>query len=92
MTAYLRNSLTYVWAFLTIVTIASWWLGRSGGAEFRVNPAITLGVLSIALIKSRLVIRYFMEVRTAPVWLRRTCDGWLIAVFGLLLAVYCAAL
>lgn len=87
MTAYLRNPLTYVWAVLTLVTLASWYLGRSG-AEFRINPIVTGSVLLIALIKSRLVLRYFMEVRTAPAWLQRACDGWLIVLFATLFIVY----
>jgi hypothetical protein len=88
MTAYLRNPLTYVWAFLTAITVASWWIGRGNGAEFQINAPVTIGVLLIALIKSRCVIRYFMEVRAAPLWLRRVCDGWLIAVFGALFSAY----
>ncbi len=92
MTAYLRNPLTYVWAFLTLITIASWWISRSSGAEFKINPAVTAGVLLIALIKSRLVLRYFMEVRTAPAWLRWVCDGWLMVAFGLIFAFYYVSL
>ncbi|HET8710205.1 MAG TPA: cytochrome C oxidase subunit IV family protein [Spongiibacteraceae bacterium] len=88
MTAYLRNPLTYVWAFLALITLASWSLGRGHGADYQINPAITIGVLAIALIKSRFVIRYFMEVGSAPRWLRYACDGWLLSVFGLLLAIY----
>ena len=76
MTTYLRHTSTYVWAFLTLITIASWWIGRDTGVAYHINAAITVSVLLIAFIKSRLVIRYFMEVRFAPSWLQWTCDGW----------------
>ncbi len=88
MIAYLRHPLTYVWFFLTAITIASWLIGRGHGAEYQLNSAITAGVLLIAMIKSRFVIRYFMEVRTAPKWLALTCDSWLICVFGMILGIY----
>lgn len=92
MTAFLGNRLTHVWAFLTVITIASWWLGRSGGAAFQINAAITLGVLLIASIKAQLVIQYFMEVRSAPRWLKRTAYGWNLGLLLLLLGIYWSSL
>ena len=86
MTSFFRSTLTGVWALLSIITIASWWTGsRSDG---RAYGLVTAGVLLFAFVKSRLVIRYFMEVRFAPRWLRLTCDLWLIAVFGMVFALY----
>jgi hypothetical protein len=49
---------------------------------------VTAIVLAIALVKCRLVIRTFMEVRTAPTWLRRSTDLWLILFWGAVLALY----
>ncbi len=81
-----RGTLTGVWALLSITTIASWWTGsRSDGHAYAL---VTGGVLLFALIKSRLVIRYFMEVRFAPRWLHLTCDAWLIVVFATIFALY----
>lgn len=88
MTPYLRNPLIYVWAFLAAITITSWWIGRQQGDPLKTDLSITIGVLLIALIKSRLVISYFMEVRTSALWLRRICDGWLVALFGIMFALY----
>ena len=88
MTTYTRNSLTYVWAFLAIITLVSWWIGRGRGAEFHINPTVTIGVLIIAAVKTQCVIRYFMEVRFAPVWLRTICTCWLILTFVLLISLY----
>jgi hypothetical protein len=89
MAAVLRSPLTAVWALLSILTVVSCWLasqviGGDGGA-YRL---MTLGVLALALVKVRLVIRHFMEVRSGPRWLRRACDAWLLCVFGMILAFY----
>ena len=92
MTAYLRNHLTYVWAFLVAITVASWLLGRGQGADFQIEAVITIGVLLIAAIKVQFVIRYFMEVRTAPRWLKRTAYSWNIALLYLLLWFYLQSL
>jgi hypothetical protein len=86
MTSFFGSTLTGVWALLSIITIASWWMGS--GSDGQAYGLITAGVLLFALIKSRLVIRYFMEVRFAPRWLRLTCDLWLIVVFGAVFALY----
>jgi len=92
MTAYLRNPLTYVWAFLAAITIASWSIGRGHGVAYHIDAAITIGVLLIASVKAQLVIRYFMEVRSAPRWLKRTTYGWNIALLFLLLWIYSQSL
>lgn len=89
MTAYLRSPLTLVWMLLTAVTFASWWLGTGGGSDrLDVSVPITIGVVTIALVKTRLVFWYFMEVRTAPSWLRWSCDGWLAFLAVTLFALY----
>jgi cytochrome c oxidase subunit 4 len=92
MTAYLRNPLTWVWAFLVAITVASWLIGRGQGAAYQIDAAITIGVLLIAAVKAQLVIRYFMEVRSAPLWLKRTAYGWNIVLLCLLLVFYLLSL
>lgn len=92
MTTYLRNSLTYVWAFLVAISIASWWVGRGQVDNFQVNGIITTTVFLIAAIKARLVIRHFMEVQYGPQWLKLTCDAWLAFVFLLMFGFYWASL
>jgi hypothetical protein len=92
MAPYIRNPLTYVWAFLTAITIASWWIGRGHSVDYQLNPAVTVSVLAIAALKAQLVIRHFMEVRFGPAWLKRVAYGWVILLFLLLLAAYWARL
>jgi hypothetical protein len=88
MRAYMGNRLTYVWAVLTAVTIASWLIGRGHGVAYQINLAVTVSVLAIAAIKALLVFQFFMEVRVGPAWLKRTAYGWVIGLFSLLLITY----
>ena len=81
----LRKPATIVWAALMLATCATTWL-LSGNS---VTPEVaTVAILLIAAVKVRLVIRYFMEVRRAPLALRFICDGWLLAVTALIMTVY----
>lgn len=81
--------LTYVWLILSAITIAAWWLGpgHMSGTSAASVP-ITVAVLAMALVKVRLVIQHFMEVRTAPRWLRYSTDLWLVALWGAVMAIY----
>jgi caa(3)-type oxidase subunit IV len=83
------RAITYAWLVLTSITIVSWWLapGHSGGVAVP-NVAITVAVVALGFIKGRLIIRYFMEVRTAPRWLRLATDTWLAVLWLGILAIY----
>jgi hypothetical protein len=83
------NRVTYVWVILSVITLVSWWLGP-GHAHGAPGPSvpITVAVLALGLVKSRLIIRHFMEVRTAPRWLRIATDVWLIVFWGAVLGIY----
>ena len=89
MRSYIRNRLTYIWLFLCVITVISWWVGTGQGADsYRANVPVTAVVLVIALIKTRFVIRNYMEVRLAPAWLRLTCDAWLLCLFAAISCFY----
>jgi hypothetical protein len=90
MRAKLDARLTYVWVILSVIAVLSWWLGhtaRSGGFLVSSTP-VTIGVLLIGCIKTRLIMQHFMEVRTAPTWLRRVMDIWLVVFWGAVLSIY----
>jgi hypothetical protein len=81
--------LTYVWLLLSAITIAAWWLGPAHAHDGPVaSVPITIAVLVLAMIKAWLIIRQFMEVRTAPRWLRVCTDVWIVALWGAILASY----
>jgi hypothetical protein len=92
MTSLIRNPLTIVWALLTTVTIASSLIVLDGGAAHQINSTVTTVVLLIAAVKAFLVIWHFMEVRRAPLWLKATTSGWVLALFALLLGFYFVSL
>jgi heme/copper-type cytochrome/quinol oxidase subunit 4 len=82
-----RKPVHVVWASLMLATCASTWLLSKDS----VTPKVAaVAIMLVAAVKVRLVIRYFMEVRRAPLALRLVCDGWLLAVTVLIIAVYFA--
>lgn len=81
--------LTIVCLALTGVTLLSWWLGASHGHHaFTLNAGITSGVILIAALKVRMIVREFMELRHAPLRMQRVADGLLGFVIALLLSLY----
>jgi hypothetical protein len=90
MQTYPSRRLTYVWVALTVVTMASWLIGRGHGVAYQINAAVTVGVLVIAAVKALLVFHSFMEVGAAPAWLKRTAYGWVFGLLSLLLVAYWA--
>lgn len=80
---------TYAWLILSAITAITWWLapGHSGGHSVASVP-ITVAVVLLGFVKGRMIIRYFMEVRTAPRWLKITTDAWLVTLWAAILAIY----
>jgi hypothetical protein len=85
----LNRRITVVWAFLCVVTVVSWLLASARGhREFSPSAGVTIGILVAVAVKARLIIRRFMEVRTAPTWLRVVTDVWLTVLVGSIFALY----
>ena len=80
---------TMAWMVLCAITIGSWWLSPAHSRAPAVpSLAITTAVAVLGFIKCRLVIRYFMEVNTAPRWLRVATDTWLLVLWSAVLVIY----
>ena len=81
---------TYAWIALSAITIVSWWLapGHTRGTATIASAPITVAVVLLGFIKGRLIVQYFMEVRTAPRWLKLFTDAWLTTVWAAVLAIY----
>ena len=90
MTTTAARTTTYAWIILSAITVVSWWLSpaHDHGRPAVPSVGITVAVILLAFIKGRMIIRYFMEVRTAPRWLKLTTDAWLTALWGGVLAIY----
>ncbi|MGV0871573.1 cytochrome C oxidase subunit IV family protein [Mycolicibacterium sp. XJ879] len=81
--------MTWCWIVLTAITLASWWLAPAHFTNtVHASTPITALVLILAWLKSRLIIRNFMEVRTAPRWLRLSTDAWLGVLFTAVFVIY----
>ncbi|MEZ0052341.1 hypothetical protein ABIA30_003359 [Mycobacterium sp. MAA66] len=84
-----ERAVTYAWIALCVITIASWWLApEHSGHTAEPSTQITVAVILLGFIKGRLVIRYFMEVRTAPRWLKVFTDVWLTGLWCAILVIY----
>ena len=68
-----------------------WWLALTALTLVSLEGASALGrwssaaVLVIAFLKVRIVVRQFMDVRTAPLLLRLVLDVWGAAICGALI-------
>ncbi|AOE86763.1 cytochrome C oxidase subunit IV family protein [Pseudomonas sp. TCU-HL1] len=89
MSANVRENVTAVWVLLLVITVGSWALGTHLLGESLGRILAPASILALALIKARLVILHFMEVRHAPAAIRQLCSAWLVVVFGGLLWFYC---
>lgn len=90
MTATAARTTSYAWIILSAITIVSWWLAPSHdhGVPAAPSALITVAVILLAFIKGRIIIRYFMEVRTAPRWLKLATDAWLTVLWVAVLVIY----
>lgn len=84
MTAFLGNPAHRAWLVLLAATGITWWLGETGAA----GTAAIVAMLLIALVKGRLVILDFMELRHAPLLWRLLLEGWMLLVCALILLAY----
>ena len=91
MMSLLLKPVSAAWLLLMLATSLSWWLGQDHGLSSEQNSnyrIISSGLILIAFIKVRIVIRYFMEVREAPLALKLVCDGWVVLVCGTIIYLY----
>ena len=90
MTMTAARTTTYAWLVLSAITIVSWCLapGHTRGTATAASVPITIAVILLGFIKGRLIIQYFMEVRTAPRWLKLFTDAWLTVLWAGVLVIY----
>jgi hypothetical protein len=84
-----KRTVFVAWAALTAATVLAWLLtpGESQAAT-ALGDGLVAAIVVLGLVKCRLIIRYFMEVRHAPRWLRHATDGWLAVLWLTLLVIY----
>jgi len=81
-----------VWLILVAISLA--YLGIDRAATHRGIPTastvVTVGAICFAVVKVRIIMREFMEVRTAPRVLRLLTDFWVLLMAAAMLGVYLA--
>ena len=91
MNAGFEKRLIVVWLALSTITIVQLGVGSiENHVALARNFAITTSAILIALVKVRIIIREFMEVRHAPVLLGRLTDLWVVLTGAILLGGYLA--
>jgi hypothetical protein len=80
--------ITYIWVTLCVLAVVSALVARmSIGDDPTPSAALGLAVLAIGAVKSRLILTEFMEIRTAPLWLRLSTDVWLFGTFAAIIVL-----
>ncbi len=80
--------ITSVWVATCLLTLVSAGAAAGFGHGQAARTGLSLAVLAIGAAKAALVLRDFMELRTAPRWLRWFGAVWLIALFATIVALY----
>jgi Prokaryotic Cytochrome C oxidase subunit IV len=90
VSAAFNKRLMIVWLVLSSLTLAYLWMDNAVDDDGMLRPStvVTTGAIVIALIKVRIIFREFMEVRHAPVLLRRLTDAWVLIMGVCLLGSY----
>jgi hypothetical protein len=80
------------WLILVAISLAYLWIDHA--ATHRGIPTastvVTVAAICLALVKVRIIMREFMEVRAAPLVLRRLTDFWVLLMGVAMLGVYFA--
>jgi hypothetical protein len=87
MASSLKTPAAMAWLALVAATSASAWLGDGHGPP----EVAAVAVIAVAFFKVRLVGRYFMELRGAPLALRLVFDGWVVVACVALTGIYLIA-
>ena len=92
MTTRFNKRLFVVWLVLVSISVA--YLGIDRSADHQGIPSastvVTISAICLALIKVRIIMREFMEVRGAPQVLCRLTDFWVVLMGVAMLGVYLA--
>lgn len=84
-----KRAVLVAWAALSAATILAWLLSPGESqAETTVGDELVAAIVVLGVVKCRLIIRYFMEVRHAPRWLRLATDAWLAVLWLTLFIIY----
>jgi cytochrome c oxidase subunit IV len=87
-----NKRLFVAWLILVAISLVYLWIDHSATHQGipTASTLVTVVAICFALVKVRIIMREFMEVRSAPRMLRRLTDYWVLVMAVALLAVYFA--
>jgi hypothetical protein len=85
-----KKRLFVAWLVLVAITVMYLWIDRSAeeSGVLVASTAVTIVAIGLALVKFRIVLREFMDVRHAPPGLRRLTDLLVLVIAVALLGTY----
>jgi hypothetical protein len=87
-----NGRLFVAWLILVAISLAYLWIDHAASHEGipTASTAVTVAAICFALVKVRIIMREFMEVRSAPRFLLRITDFWVMLMGVAMLGVYFA--
>lgn len=86
MKALWLSRTTLIWALLVTATMLSWTLGH--GIGFKSARTAGVAILLVSFVKVRFVILEFMEIRSAPRWMRLVSEAWIVLIALVLVGLF----
>jgi len=85
-----KTRLLLAWVVVVVITVIYLWIDRSADDHGVLvsSVAVTVAAIGLALVKFRIIVREFMDVRHAPLLLRRLTDLLLVVIAVALLSAY----
>jgi len=85
-----KKRLNVAWLVVVAITVIYLWIDHTAEVDGvpTASTAVTVSAIALALVKYRIVLREFMDVRNAPALLRRLTDLLVIVIAVSLLTTY----
>ena len=85
-----KKRLLGAWLVLVAITLIYLWIDHSADSSgvLVASTTVTVSAIVLALVKFRIILREFMDVRHAPPMLRRLTDLLVVVIAVSLLASY----
>ena len=87
-----NKRLFVVWLILVVITVSYLFIDHAASSHgvATASTVVTVAAICLALVKVRIIMQEFMEVRGAPQMLRRITDFWVVLMGVAMLGVYLA--
>ena len=85
-----KQRLNLAWLVVVAITVIYVWIDHTAeaGGVATASTAVTVSAILLALVKYRIVMRELMDVRRAPLLLRRLTDALVTVIAIALLTTY----